>query len=123
LEVVRRVADLRTQLQELREGEIVRPIEDYARSKGWSTVRYLGRHIELRKGKDRIHLDVALGLPTSFDLERTFTAAHPRPPAGRLVYDPLGITNRQAAHLSFFRSELKLEFLDPKAALQWTILP
>jgi hypothetical protein len=52
----------------------------------------------LRKGQDRIHLDVALGVPTSQDLERTFKAAHPRPPAGRLVYDPLGVTIRQATH-------------------------
>ncbi len=123
LEVVRRVANLRTSLQELREDKIVKPIRDYAQNRGWTAVRYLGRHIELRKGHDRIQLDVALGVPTSLDLERTFKAAHPCPPAGRLVYDPLGITNRQAAHLDFFRSELKLQFLDPKNTLQWTVLP
>jgi hypothetical protein len=123
LEVVRRVADLRTNLQELREDEIVKPIRDYAQSRGWTAVRYLGRHIELRKGRDRIQLDVALGVPTSQDIERTFRAAHPRPPAGRLVYDPLGITSRQAAHLDFFRSELRLQFLDPKNTLQWTVIP
>jgi hypothetical protein len=122
-EVVHRVADLRTAMQEQREDELVEPIRHYARSKGWNVVRYLGRHIELRKGDDRIHLDVALGVPTSQDLERAFRAAHPRPSAGRLVYDPLGITNRQAAHLDFFRSELKLQFLHPKAALQWRVIP
>lgn len=119
-EILRRVADLRTSLQQLREEQIMRPIQHYARERGWSAVRFLGRHIELCKGADRIHLDVALGVPTSLDLERTFKAE--RPP-GRLVFDALGVTNRQMEHLDFFRSELKLQFLDPKDALRWKVLP
>jgi TIR domain len=123
LKILRRVADLRTALQQQREEQIVEPIRAYAQTKGWDAVPYLGRHIELRRGQDRIHLDVALGVPTSFDLERAFKAADPRPPAGRLVYDPLGITDRQAEHLDFLGSRLALQYLDPKAALQWTIIP
>jgi hypothetical protein len=122
-EVVRSVADLRTQLQELREEQIVAPILDHARDKGWSAVRYLGRHVELQKHPERIHLNVALGVPSSLDLARALRDAHPRPPAGRLVYDPLGVTREQAAHLDFLGSELKLQFLDPKKTEQWTILP
>lgn len=123
LEVLRRVADLRTALQQQREEQIVKPIRAYAQANGWQAVPYLGRHIELRKGQDRIHLDVALGVPTSFDLERAFKTADPRPPAGRLVYDPLGITDYQAEHLDFLRSQLALQYLDPKVALQWTVIP
>jgi hypothetical protein len=105
LEVVHRVADLRTEVQRLRQDEIVKPIRDYALRKGWNAVRYLWRRIELRNGQDRVHLEVALGVPTSQDLERTFKAVSP---GGRLVYDKLGITDQQAAHLDFFISELAL---------------
>jgi len=122
MEVVRRVAKLRTDLQEMREEQLVAPIRDYAGHNGWDVVRYPGRHIELRKAGEHIHLNVALGVPTSIDLERTFKEAHPRPPAGRLVYSPLGITNEQAAHLDFLRARLELLFLDPKNSMQWTTL-
>ncbi|WP_374368573.1 toll/interleukin-1 receptor domain-containing protein [Dongia sp.] len=123
LEVVRRVADLRTKLQQMREEHVVKHVREYAQANGWQMLRYLGRHIELRKGSDRMHLNLALGVPTSQDIEQTVRSAHPQPPAGRLVYHPLGITSRQAEHLEFLRAKLGLEYLDPTTALQWDILP
>lgn len=124
LEVLRRVADLRTAQQQLREKLLVSSIEGYAQSKGFDVVPYLGRHIELRErqGARRVRLDVVLGVPTSRDLERSFKKGDPRPPKGRLVYSRIGITDQQAAHLNFFGAELKLDLLDPKETLQWTVL-
>jgi len=121
-DVLRRVADMRTDMQMLREEQLMSPIRAYARKKGWKIVPYLGRHIELHDGQRRILLDMALGVPTSLDLERAFRSGRGNI-AGRLVYDPLGITNRHADHLDFLGSRLALEFLDPGAALQWTIIP
>jgi len=125
--IVRRVAIMRTRVQQLRERQVVRPIRRYARRKGWSTVSYLGRHIELRKDDECIHLDLALGVPTSCDLQDAVNVANPDdtvpPKVGRLVYDRLGITDEQAKHLNFLGSKLNLEYLDPRTALQWTILP
>jgi hypothetical protein len=66
---------------------------------------------------------LALGVPTSLDLERAFRSGVAGKPAGRLLYDPLGITNRQADHLNFLGTRLDLEYLDPKTALQWAIIP
>jgi hypothetical protein len=125
LEVLRRVADLRTALQQQREEQLLRTIEAYADSKGFEAVPYLGRHIELRhrQGAKRVRLDVALGVPTSRDLERSFRKADPRPPKGRLVYSRIGITDQQSAHLNFFGAELNLDLLDPKETFQWTVLP
>jgi TIR domain len=124
LEVLRRVADLRTALQQQREEQLLRTIEVYARSKGFEAVPYLGRHIELRqrRGDKRVRLYVALGVPTSRDLERSFKLGDPRPPKGRLVYNRIGITDQQSAHLNFFGAELNLDLLDPKETLQWTVL-
>jgi TIR domain len=121
-DVLRKVADMRTDMQMLREEQLMSPIRAYARKKGWKIVPYLGRHIELHDGQRRILLDMALGVPTSLDLERAFRSGTGRI-NGRLVYDPLGITNRHADHLDFLGSRLALEFLDPGAALQWTIIP
>jgi hypothetical protein len=121
-DVLRKVADMRTDMQMLREEQLMSPIRAYARKKGWKIVPYLGRHIELHDGHRRILLDMALGVPTSLDLERAFRSGT-EPIKGRLVYDPLGITNRHADHLDFLGSRLALEFLDPGAALQWTLIP
>ena len=125
LEVLRRVAELRTALQQQLEEQLLRTIEVYADSKGFEAVSYLGRHIELRQrqGDKRVRLDVALGVPTSRDLERSFMLGDPRPPKGRLVYTRIGITDQQSAHLNFFGAELNLHLLDPKETLQWTVLP
>jgi hypothetical protein len=121
--ILRTVASVRTELQQIRETQLLRPVKAYAQSKGWTAISYLGRHIELRSGSDRVYLDVALGMPTSFDLERAFVTGSARHAAGRLVYDPLGITNRQADHLHFLGSHLDLQYLNPRSSLQWTILP
>lgn len=122
-EIMRCVADLRTQLQQQRENQMLAPIKAYANHHGWDMVPYLGRHVVLKKGADHKRLEMALGVPTSRDLERSFNNAHPKPPAGRLVYDPLGITAGQAAHLEFLRSNLGLQYLNPRLALEWDILP
>jgi hypothetical protein len=119
--ILQTVADLRTELQNQREDEVVRPIEAYARAKNWDAVCYPGRFIELRKGKDRVRLDVALGLPNSHDLERAFRNALPAD--ARIVYDPLGITDKQADHIAFLGSKLPVQFLDYKAAPQWDVIP
>jgi hypothetical protein len=125
LEVVRCVSDLRTTLQQYREEQFLRTIEVYADSKGFEAVPYLGRYIELRqrRGGKRVRLDVALGVPTSRDLERSSTQGNPRPPKGRLVYSRIGITDQQSAHLNFLGTELNLDLLDPKETFQWTVLP
>ena len=125
LKVLRRVADLRTALQRQREEGLLRTIGGYSASKGFDAVPYLGRHIELRQrqGAMRVRLDVALGVPTSHDLERSFSKGEPRPPKGRLVYSRVGITDQQSAHLNFFGAELNPDLLDPKDALQWAVLP
>jgi hypothetical protein len=121
--VLRRVADMRTAMQRHRERELLRPVAAYAQAKGWKAVHYLGRHIDLNHGATHIRLDLALGVPTSLDLERAFRAGRMGTPSGRLLYDPLGITNRQADHLNFLGSRLNLQYLDPRTALQWTIIP
>lgn len=121
-EILRKVADQRTEMQRIRERELLRPIAAYARKKCWKAVPYLGRHIELNKGTDTIHLDIALGVPTSFDLERAFRSRRKKGEAGKLVYDPLGTTDRQARHLNFLRSKLKLQYLDPRKTLNWTVI-
>ena len=126
LTILRRVADLRTALQEQREDELLRPIEAYAQSKRFDAVPYLGRHIELREqhGARRVRLDLALGVPTSRDLERALRNARPRPPegGGRLVYDPVGIAKPQLTHLRYLSKRLKLDSFDPQTALQWNLL-
>jgi hypothetical protein len=126
LEVLRRVADLRTELHQQREEELLRPIEAYAQSKRFNAVHYLGRYIELREqhGAGCVRLDLALGVPTSRDLERALRNALPRPPegGGRLVYDPVGITKPQLRHLRYLSKRLKLESFDPQTALQWNLL-
>ena len=105
---------------------MLRPIAAYAQSKRFDAVPYLGRHIELREqnGARRFRLDLALGTPTSRDLERALRKALPRPPdgGGRLVYDPIGITKPQLRHLRYLSKRLKLESFDPQTALQWTLL-
>jgi TIR domain-containing protein len=121
-QVLRQVANQRTDMQRIREVQLVRPIRAYAGNKGWNVVSYLGRHIELQNGDNKIHLDMALGVPTSFDLERAFLSRTDEKAVGRLVYDQLGITNRQARHLHFLGSRLLLEYLDPRTALKWTII-
>jgi hypothetical protein len=121
--ILRTVSSVRTGLQQMREEQLLLPVRAYAISRGWTMVAYLGRHIELRSGSDSICLNVALGVPTSFDLERAFVTGSARHTAGRLVYDPLGITNRQSDHLHFLGSHLALQYLNPKSSLQWTILP
>jgi hypothetical protein len=125
LKVLRCVADLRTALQQQREDNLVKTIEAYANGNHFDAVPYLGRHIELRQrgGDKRVRLDVALGVPTSHDVERSFTGGSPHPPNGRLVYSRVGITNKQSAHLDFFGDKLKLDLLDPKETLQWSVLP
>jgi hypothetical protein len=123
MKILRTVSSVRTRLQQIREDQLLRPVRAYAQSKGWEAVCYLGRHIELHSGSDNICLDVALGVPTSFDLERAFVNGSARHAAGRLVYDPLGITNRQADHLHFLGSHLALQYLNPRSSMQWTILP
>jgi len=121
-EIVRTVAGLRTALQEQREARMVRPIEAYAQGKSWQALFHPGRYIELRGGSGKpIRLDLALGAPTSRDLERVVANAATAP--GRLVYDPLGITNEAAKHLEFLRGRLGLEYLDPKDTLRWTVIP
>jgi hypothetical protein len=121
-EILREVANQRTEMQRIREVGLVNPIKEYARKERWTAVAYLGRYVELRKGEKRIHLDMALGVPTSFDLEKAFLSRSDEKAPGRLVYDPLGITSRQARHLDFLGERLVLEFLDPKSALTWTII-
>jgi hypothetical protein len=121
--VLRKVADMRTAMQRHREKDLLRPVAAYAQTKGWKAIHYLGRRIELSLGATRIRLDLALGVPTSLDLERAFQAASMGNPSGRLLYDPLGITNRQADHLHFLGSRLNLQYLDSKTALRWTIIP
>jgi hypothetical protein len=122
-QVLRKVADMRTAMQRHREKELLRPVRVYAQTKGWKAVPYLGRHIELDDGVTRIRLNLALGVPTSLDLERSFQSESAGNPSGRLLYDPLGITNQQADHLNFLGSHLDLQYLDPKTASQWTIIP
>jgi hypothetical protein len=121
-EIVRTVASLRTALQEQREMRLVRPIEAYAQAKRWQALFHPGRYIELRSGSGApIRLDLALGAPTSRDLEGAIVNAASSP--GRLVYDPLGITDEAAKHLEFLRERLDLEYLDPKDTLRWTVIP
>jgi TIR domain len=127
-EILRKVAEERTVVQEKREQLVFKSIMAYANREGWDAVSFLGRHIELRRRQDGrlVRLDVALGVPTSRDIERAFTNGEPKPagekatedktPEGRLVYNPLGITNVQSRHLRFFRKQLQLHFLDPNAA-------
>jgi hypothetical protein len=126
LAILRRVADLRTALQQQREEELLRPIEAYAQSKQFDAVPYLGRHVELREqqGSKCVRLDLALGVPTSRDLERALRNARPRPSegGGRLVYDPVGITKPQLRHLRYLSKRLKLDSFDPQTALQWELL-
>jgi hypothetical protein len=121
--IVRTVANQRTTMQQIRERELLQPIAAYAEKKAWTAVPYLGRHIELKKDKDTIHLDIALGVPTSFDLERAFRSDRKEEEGRKLVYDPLGITNRQARHLDFLGSHLELEYLNPRETLKWTVIP
>jgi hypothetical protein len=123
MRILRKVAEERTAVQEKREQLVFASIEAYADREGWDTVSFLGRHIELRNRNDGrlVRLDVALGVPTSHDIENAFTRADPRP-GGCLVYNPLGITDEHSKHLRFFRNELGLQFLNPNAALQWSIL-
>jgi hypothetical protein len=121
-EILRQVADQRTEMQRIREMELVRPIVDTAGKKGWTVVSYLGRHVELQKDENKIHLDIALGVPTSLDLERAFLSIGDENVPGRLVYDPLGITKHQARHLDFLGSHLPLEYLDPRSTQKWTII-
>src|SRR6478735_3901518 len=114
-EILRKVAEERTVVQEKREQLVFKSIMAYANREGWDAVSFLGRHIELRRRQDGrlVRLDVALGVPTSRDIERAFTNGEPKPagekatedktPEGRLVYNPLGITNVQSRHLRFFR--------------------
>jgi TIR domain len=122
-QVLRTVADMRTAMQQRREKEMFRPVGEYAQTNGWKAVPYLGRHIELHNDVSSIRLDLVLGVPTSRDLERAFQSVSAGNPAGRLLYDPLGITNQQADHLNFLGLHLDLQFLGPKSALQWTIIP
>jgi len=122
-EILRKVADMRTAMQRHRERELLRPVSAYAQTRGWKATPFLGRHIELSDGVTHIRLNLALGVPSSRDLERAFRSGTARKPTGRLLYDPLGITNQQADHLNFLGSRLDLEYLDPKTALQWTIIP
>jgi hypothetical protein len=133
-EILRKVAEERTLVQEKREQLVFKWIQAYADREGWDAVSFLGRHIELRHRQDgrMVRLDIALGVPTSRDIEHAFTNGEPKPPGekafedrtpeGRLVYNPLGITNAQSRHLRFFRKHLQLQFLNPNAALQWSIL-
>ena len=126
-EILRKVAEERTIVQEKREQLVFKSIHAYADREGWDAVSFLGRHIELRHRQDgrMVRLDIALGVPTSRDIEYAFTNGKPKPPGepeGRLVYNPLGITNAQSRHLRFFRKQLQLQFLNPNAALQWSIL-
>lgn len=120
--LLRVVADLRSALQDQREAQLVRPVEVYAQTRGWRAVRYPGRHVELRKGSERIRLDLALGVPTSRDLERAFRHAETNKATGRVIRDPLGMTNGQASHLHFLGERMGLQFLDPKATRNWTVV-
>jgi hypothetical protein len=125
VKILRKVAEERTAVQEKREQLVFESIQAYADHKGFDAVSFLGRHIELRHRQDgrRMRLDVTLGVPTSRDIERAFVNGEPKPPKsagpqdktprGRLVYNPLGITDAQSRHLRFLRNELKLQFLDP----------
>ncbi|MET3973175.1 toll/interleukin-1 receptor domain-containing protein [Bradyrhizobium sp. S3.9.1] len=122
--VLRRVADMRTVMQLKRERGMLELVRCYAQTQGWTAVPYFGRHIELRQGAARIRLDLALGVPTSLDLERAFQSRSQRSrPAGRLLYDPLGITDRQADHLNFLGTHLDLQYLHPNDASQWAFIP
>jgi hypothetical protein len=122
--ILRQVAEERIFVQAKREQLVFKAIQAYADREGWNAISYLGRQIELRHRQDGriVRLDVVLGVPTSRDIEQAFTRADPSPPGGRLVYNPLGITDAHSKHLRFFRKELRLQFLNPNAALQWSIL-
>ena len=125
MQILRKVAEERTAVQEKREQLVFTSIQAYADSKGFDAVSFLGRHIELRHRQNGrlVRLDVALGVPTSRDIERAFVNGAPKPggspqdqtPQGRLVYNPLGITDAQSRHLRFLGKELKLQLLNPNA--------
>src|SRR5262249_17598492 len=89
----------------------------------WQTVVHPGRFIALEQSGGRcVYLDLALGLPTSFDFEQSCTAVHSPEPATqvrRIVYDPLGITNVQADHLVFLSNRLKVHLLDYRQTSTW----
>ena len=132
-EILRKVAEEHTIVQEQREQLVFKSIQAYAHREGWDAVSFLGRHIELRHRQDgrMVRLDIVLGVPSSREIAHAFINGKPKPqgaaPAertaeGRLVYNPLGITNAQSLHLRFFRKQLQLQFLNPGAAPEWSIL-
>ncbi len=86
-------------------------------------ILHQGRFIALDDSRGRVFLDIALGVPTSYDLQRACVAARIPPPCTktiRVLYDPFGITNEQAEHLKFLRERLDLELLDYRKADQWS---
>src|SRR5262249_3865169 len=96
-EILHKVAEQRTVVQEKREQRVFNSIMAYANREGWDAVSFPGRHIELRHRQDGrlVRLDVAFGVPTSRDIERAFTNGEPKQagekatddkaPKGRLV--------------------------------------
>jgi hypothetical protein len=121
-DILRAVAGERTAMQQHRENELQKSISAYAERRNWEAVPHLGRFVALRGPASTIRLDIALGVPTSMELERAWRHSGERDPK-RIVYDPIGLTNTMANHLAFLSQRLPLELLDVRDALNWRVIP
>lgn len=121
--ILRTAANIRTEVQAYREHKILRHIDAHVTRRRWRAVLHPGRFITLHHTDGRqLLFDLALGLPTSQDMQRASTTPrHPLPSDAtpRMLYEPLGITNQQADHLAFLRERLGLDLLDYRRADEW----
>ena len=116
------VAKQRSAIQGQRENELKNSISGYAARNKWQAFRHLGHYVTLCGPGRSIRLDVALGVPTSAELERAWCigAEHD---TKRIVYDSIGLTNAMADHLAFLGKRLPIELLDVGNTSDWSVIP
>jgi hypothetical protein len=121
-DILHAVAEERTKIQVHREDELRELISAYARSKNWKALSHLGRYVTLSSAGLAIRLDIALGVPTSMELERAWRDGAEHDPK-RIVYNRMGLTNAMSDHLAFLSKRLPIELLDVEEAASWRVIP
>lgn len=110
-EVLKAVALQRGAAHEHRERQLVQRLVRHAKRHGRSATVHKGRFINLKRGDESIRIDTVLGLPDSQRIQEAIEARRAGTKAdarAKLLYDPLGMTNRMSDHLRFLEDELPL---------------
>jgi hypothetical protein len=121
-DILHAVAEERTKIQIHREDEMRESILDYAQDKNWKAISHLGRYVTLSGAGRSVRLNIALGVPTSMELERAWCdgAEHDQK---RIVYNRMGLTNAMSDHLDFLSKRLPIELLDVQETASWRVIP